>query len=141
MDVAALEAQAAELLREAGASFAFVHGSRSGAEGSPPPRPDSDLDIAAWWGPESSTPAPDSWEVPLPGPVDLLVLDTAPLWLAGRVALYGRLLFETDPIARVNWQVDVRLLYLDELPGMRERYAERRRALAARPLAGDRGRR
>ncbi len=136
-----VEAQAADVLREAGARFAFVHGSRSGAEGSTPPREDSDLDIAAWWGPEVSGGPPEPWEILLPEAVDLLVLDTAPLWLAGRVALHGRLLFETDAATRVGWQVDVRMRYLDELPGMRERYAERRRALAARPLAGDDGRR
>jgi hypothetical protein len=34
--------------------------------------------------------------------VDLLVLDDAPLELAGRVAVGGRLLFEDDQVARVR---------------------------------------
>jgi hypothetical protein len=46
--------------------------------------------------------------------VDLLVLDAAPLELAGRVALHGRLLFDDDPPARVRWQAQTRLIYLDE---------------------------
>lgn len=104
-------------LRRAGARFAFVHGSRAGAGAV---RPGSDLDVAARWG--ADPPAP--WEVELPAGVDLVVLDTAPLWLAGRVALHGRLLFEDDPSARVAWQADTRLVYLDELPELRRRKRE-----------------
>jgi hypothetical protein len=74
-------------LRAAGARFAFVHRSRAGGTAA---RPDSDLDRAAWWG----CAAPASWEVELPAYVDLVVLDQAPLWLAGRVAQHGRLLFD-----------------------------------------------
>lgn len=98
--------EAIQALRQAGARFAFVHGSR--AQGTP--RPDSDLDVAAWWGRE----APSPWEVLLPPGVDLLVLDDAPLELAGRVALHGVLLFDDDPPARVRWQAQTRLIYLDE---------------------------
>jgi hypothetical protein len=54
------------------------------------------------------------WEVSLPAGVDLLVLNSAPLELAGRVALHGVLLFETDPAVRVRWQADTRRIYLDE---------------------------
>jgi uncharacterized protein len=110
------ERQAATALRRAGARFAFVHGSR--ATGTT--RPDSDLDVAAWWG---ESPPPPS-DVDVPDRVDLVVLDTAPLWLAGRVAMHGRLLFDDDPPARVAWQADTRLVYLDELPGLRERQRE-----------------
>lgn len=95
-----------QALRQAGARFAFVYGSR--AQGTP--RPDSDLDVAAWWGGE----APAPWEVSLPPGVDLLVLDEAPLELAGRVALHGVLLFDDDPPARVRWQAQTRAIYLDE---------------------------
>lgn len=94
------------LLRHHGARFAFVHGSRAGGGG----RPGSDLDIAAWWGADP----PASWEVGLPSGIDLLVLDDAPLELAGRVALHGRPLFDDDPPARVRWQAQTRLIYLDE---------------------------
>jgi len=93
-------------LRRAGASFAFVHGSR--ASGSA--RADSDLDVAAWW----AGAAPAAWDVDVPTGVDLLVLNGAPLELAGRVALHGVLLFEDDPAARVRWQADTRRIYLDE---------------------------
>lgn len=103
-----MEAETATELRAAGARFALVHGSR--ARGTH--RPGSDLDVAAWWG--SDAPAP--WEVRLPNDVDLLVLDGAPLELAGRVAMWGRLLFGDDPPARVAWQAQTRLIYLDEEP-------------------------
>lgn len=100
------EEAAAAAVRSQGARFAFVHGSRvdGGAQ------PGSDLDIAAWRG---GIP-PASWELGLPADVDLLVLDDAPLELAGRVALHGRLLFDDDPPARVRWQAQTRLVCLDE---------------------------
>lgn len=93
-------------LRRSGARFAFVHGSRARGE----ERAGSDLDVAAWWG--SRAPVP--WEVDVGEGVDLLVLDDAPLELAGRVALHGVLLFDDDPVARVRWQAQTRLIYLDE---------------------------
>lgn len=100
------EEAAVEALRAAGARFAFVFG--SAAEGRSTPA--SDLDVAAWWGEG----APASWDVAVPDGVDLLVLDDAPLELAGRVALRGRLLFDDDPPARVGWQATTRRIYLDE---------------------------
>jgi hypothetical protein len=93
-------------LRRAGASFAFVHGSVAAGTA----RPGSDLDVAAWW----PAAAPPSWDVPVPDGVDLLVLNGAPLELAGRVALHGQLLFDDDPPSRVAWQAQTRLIYLDE---------------------------
>lgn len=104
------------VLRDAGARFAFLFGSRAaGTE-----RADSDTDVAAWWGTEP----PGSWQVAVPQGVDLLVLDTAPLELAGRVALHGVLLFDDDPSARVAWQADTRTVYLDDLRAYRERQRE-----------------
>lgn len=50
----------------------------------------------------------------MPEGVDLVVLDGAPLELAGRVALHGILLLDDDPPARVRWQAQTRLIYLDE---------------------------
>ncbi|MGH3922713.1 MAG: hypothetical protein ACRDTT_07585, partial [Pseudonocardiaceae bacterium] len=94
--------------------------------------PDSDLDVGAWWGARP----PVSWEVDLPTGVDLVVLDTAPLWLSGRIAQEGRLLFDDDPQARVQWQADTRLRYLDEIPAIRERYRRRRIELARGVLGG-----
>src|SRR5688500_14005552 len=97
---------AVDALRRAGARFAFVHGSRATGHEAP----GSDLDVAAWWGAD----APAPWDVDVPAGIDLLVLDTAPLELAGRVALHGVLLFDDDPPARVRWQAQTRLVYLDE---------------------------
>jgi predicted nucleotidyltransferase len=100
-------AEVVDSLRRAGARFAFLHGSQASGRA----RPDSDVDVAAWWGREER-PAP--WSIALPAGVDLLVLDDAPLELAGRVAVDGVLLFDDDPPARVEWQATTRLVYFDE---------------------------
>lgn len=94
-------------LRELGATFALVHGSRAGGR----PRPTSDLDVAAWF---AGCPDAESLVAEMPAGVDLLVLNTAPLWIAGRVALEGVLLFDDDPPARVAWQADTRKRHLDD---------------------------
>lgn len=112
-----------DALRRAGARFAFVHGSRTGGGTA---RPDSDLDVGAWWADDP----PAAWDVTLPSRVDLVVLNEAPLWLAGRIAQHGRLLFDDDRRARVRWQADTRLQYVDEIPYIRERYRQRREQLA-----------
>ncbi|MBA2769123.1 MAG: nucleotidyltransferase domain-containing protein [Sporichthyaceae bacterium] len=127
-DVGTGEQAVVDALRRAGARFAYVFGSRAGGD----PRPDSDLDVAAWFGDD----APASWTVDLPGRgVDLLVLDSAPLYLAGRVALRGRLLFEDDAASRVRWESQTRTVYLDELPYLEQMTDGYLQAL------GDRGRR
>ncbi|WP_219414466.1 MmyB family transcriptional regulator [Pseudonocardia nigra] len=77
MDADAQGEQAAQLLRAAGARFALLHGSRVSGTA----RPDSDLDVAAWWPAD----APPAFDVLLPAGVDLVVLNTAPLELAGRI--------------------------------------------------------
>jgi len=106
----ALVRQAVAALRAAGARLAYLHGSRAAGTA----RHDSDTDIAAWFG---ASPSPQPWEVDgLPGDVDLLVLDAAPLELAGRVALRGRLLFDDDPPARVRWEAATRKIWADEAP-------------------------
>jgi predicted nucleotidyltransferase len=104
-----------DVLRRWGARFAFLHGSRAAGTH----RPGSDVDVAAWFGVGEP---PDPWDiaVDLPAGVDLLVLDSAPLALAGRIALHGVLLFDDDPPARVAWQADTRVMYLDEQPLQRE---------------------
>jgi uncharacterized protein len=101
------ESRIADLLRRSGVPFAFVHGSR--ADGSH--RAGSDLDIAVWLGASV-----DELELRsrLPDEVDLLVLDAAPLELAGRVAAHGRLLVDEDPAARVVWQAMTRKIHADE---------------------------
>ena len=109
-------------LRGTGASFGFLHGSRAAGT----PWPDSDVDVAAWWRHD----APPSFEVELPTDVDLLVLNGAPLELAGRVAVSGVLLFDDDPPARVRWVATTRKIYFDERPRMlrsHREFAESRR--------------
>jgi len=75
-------------------------------------RDDSDLDIGGWW----PTDAPAAWDVAIPDGVDLVVLNTAPLEVAGRIALEGAVLFDDDPPARVHWVADTRRNRLDERP-------------------------
>ena len=95
-----------EVLRAAGVRFAFLHGSRVGGT----VRVGSDLDVAAWFDDPHSRP----WTLDLPDAVDLVALNRLPLSVAGRIALHGILLFDDDPPARVHWQADTRLRYLDE---------------------------
>jgi predicted nucleotidyltransferase len=111
-----LEDEVAAALRVRGASFAFVFGSRAREDH----RPDSDLDVAAWW----ASDAPAAFEILLPVGSELLVLNGAPLELAGRVAVEGRLLFEQDPAARVRWEATTRKIYFDELPRLTRAHRE-----------------
>jgi uncharacterized protein len=115
-DVATRTAEAIAALRRRGAVFAYLHGSRANKTA----RPTSDIDIAAYFGGQQ----PQAFDVLLPSGVDLLVLDDAPLELAGRVALHGTLLFETDHRARVAWEATTRKIYLDELPRITRAHQE-----------------
>lgn len=103
-------------LRAAGARFALLHGSRVTGRH----RPDSDVDVAAWW----PGVAPASFDVTLPAGVDLVVLNGAPLELAGRIALEGELLFDDDPSARVRWVATTRKIYADEQPRLLRSHRE-----------------
>ena len=122
--LAGVTAEAVAVLRQAGARFAYLHGSRAAGR----ERPDSDVDIAAYFGGR----APSSFDVLLPPGVDLLVLDDAPLELAGRVAVGGRLLFDDDPVARVRWVAMTRKIYFDELPRITRAHREFAAAVTAR---------
>jgi len=93
-------------LRESGALFAYVFGSVARNEDTS----ESDLDVAALF-PE---PAPQRFDVVMPSGVDLLVLNSAPLEIKGKIALDGALLFEDDEVARVRWESTTRKVYLDE---------------------------
>jgi predicted nucleotidyltransferase len=111
-----LRADIVEVLRRAGARFALLHGSRvSGRH-----RPGSDVDVGAGWGAEP----PEQFEVDLPAGVDLLVLDRAPLELAGRVAQHGVVLFDDDPPARVRWVATTRKVFADERPRLERSHRE-----------------
>ena len=103
MDV---RSDAVKALRAEGALFAYVFGSVARGEETPA----SDLDIAALF----PDPAPQSFEVEMPSGVDLLVLNSAPLEIKGKIALEGVLLFEDDQVARVRWEATTRKIYLDE---------------------------
>jgi len=102
-------AQSVDILRREGARFAYLHGSRTAD-----PTQDSDTDLAAYFGHDAT----QGFDILLPPHVDLLVLDRAPLELAGRVAARGRLLFEEDPVSRVRWESMTRKMYFDEMPRM-----------------------
>ena len=75
---------------------------------------DQCIDLAAWFG----RPDVEPWSIVGVDfeTVDLVVLDTCPLELAGRVALTGKLLFEVDPAERVVWEATTRKIYSDEQP-------------------------
>jgi predicted nucleotidyltransferase len=120
----AVIAEAVGELRRAGACFAYLHGSRATGQN----RADSDIDIAAYFGGRP----PNSFDVLLPSGVDLLVLDNAPLELAGRVAVGGKLLFEEDQVARVRWEAMTRKIYFDELPRINRSHREFAAAVAGR---------
>ncbi|MGH3695596.1 MAG: nucleotidyltransferase domain-containing protein [Pseudonocardiaceae bacterium] len=116
-----LAAEIVAVLRGAGARFGLLHGSRAGGS----PRADSDVDVAAWW----PFDPPPAFEVLLPPGVDLVVLNGAPLELAGRIALHGRLLFDDDPPARVRWIAMTRKIYSDEQPRLLRSHREYAEAL------------
>ncbi|CAN5728718.1 hypothetical protein BH24ACT5_BH24ACT5_28230 [soil metagenome] len=96
------------VLRRHRAAFALLFGSRARGDY----RPESDTDIAAWW--HRDPPVP--WDVDIPAGVDLVVLNDAPLELAGRIALEGTVVFDDDPATRVRWVADTRKVWLDERP-------------------------
>jgi uncharacterized protein YutE (UPF0331/DUF86 family)/predicted nucleotidyltransferase len=124
---AAATAEAVAALRKAGARFGYLFGSRASGTN----RPGSDVDIAAYFGDRP----PESFELLLPPGVDLLVLDRAPLELAGRVAAGGRLLFEADPVARVRWEATTRKIYFDELPRITRAHREFAASVSSRRRA------
>jgi len=115
-DVSTVIADTIDALRREGAHFAYLHGSRANDTH----RPDSDIDVAAFFGAD----APPPFDVLLPAGVDLLVLDQAPLELRGRVAATGTLLFQDDDVARVRWESTTRKIYFDELPRIRRAHDE-----------------
>lgn len=115
-DVDRRTAEAVEALKSRRAVFAYLHGSRAAGTAGP----DSDIDIAAYFAGQP----PQVFEVLLPAGVDLVVLNGAPVEIAGRVALEGELLFESDPAARVVWEATTRKIYFDELPRLNRAHRE-----------------
>lgn len=115
--IAATRDAAVAALVEAGARIVYLHGSRASGTA----RADSDIDLAAWFG---VRPPPYAHDFDLPCGVDLLVLDRAPLEMAGRVALRGRLLHASDPHERVAWEARTRKIHADELPRITRAHQE-----------------
>ena len=108
-------------LRDAGARFALAFGSRArGTE-----RPDSDLDIAAYFG----EPPPASFDVLLPAGVDLLVLNGASLAIAGPVAHEGIPILRDDEPGLVEWLAMTRTRVADEQPRTNRSLMEYREAI------------
>jgi predicted nucleotidyltransferase len=93
-------------LRQQGAVFAFLHGSQLSGTATP----ESGLDIAAFF----ADPVPAAFELDLPPGTDMMVLNTAPLELCGRIALEGELVLDDDQPARVHWVAQTRKIYADE---------------------------
>ncbi|KNX38673.1 nucleotidyltransferase domain-containing protein [Luteipulveratus halotolerans] len=116
-EVGARIAGAITALRDAGAMFAYLHGSRATRTA----RPDSDIDVAAYFG---SGDPPQAYDLLLPSGIDLLVLDRAPLELRGRIAAQGRLLFDDAADERVHWEATTRKIYFDELPRITRAHRE-----------------
>jgi uncharacterized protein len=105
-----------DVLREHGASFALVFGSRARGDAGA----DSDLDIGAWFPADP----PRAWDIEVPAGVDLVVLNDVGTELAGRIALEGTILFDDDPPARVRWVADTRKIWLDEKPRFERAHRE-----------------
>jgi len=105
MDHAVLT-RALDRLRVGGAYFAYLHGSQVTGTADE----NSDIDLATLF----HDPAPSSFALDLPPGVDLMVLNSAPLEVAGRIACHGTLVLEADETARVRWESMTRTVYLDE---------------------------
>jgi predicted nucleotidyltransferase len=105
MDEAILD-DALARLQAAGAVAVYLHGSQANHTATKL----SDIELAALF----PDPAPLSFELDLPPEVDLLVLNGAPLEIAGRIACGGTLVLEVDPLQRVHWEATTRKIYLDE---------------------------
>lgn len=104
-----------------GVAVAYLFGSR--AEGTA--RPQSDHDVAVLL--IRAEPAFDATErlaadlaAPLGTRVDVVDLARADLELRGRVAESGRLLFSADEAARVRFEVDARIRWIEFRPVVEE---------------------
>lgn len=101
-------------------AVAYLFGSRATGTA----RPDSDHDVAVLFAGE---PAPVATELLaadlaalLGTGVDVVDLGRAGLELRGRVAESGRLLFSADEVARVRFEVDARMRWIEFRPVLEE---------------------
>lgn len=112
--------------------FAYVFGSTATGTAAP----DSDVDVAVHFGDRPSltdvAAVEQALRTRLGRAVDLLVLDSAPLWLQFRVLGQGALVYSRDERARVDFRERVEKRFLDFKP-LHDAYL---RAVRARARAG-----
>ena len=65
----------------------------------------------------------------LPPAVDLVVLNTSLLELAGRIAVRGVVILDRDAAARVHWVATTHKIYFDELPRLTQSHQKFAEAL------------
>ena len=110
--------------RQAGIVCAYLFGSLARGED----RAGSDLDLAVLFAAEPPPTLEEGLGLRLAGvvehaigrPVDLVVLNTAPVDLVHRVLRDGILLLDADPSARIRFEVAARNAYFDLLPRLRQ---------------------
>jgi predicted nucleotidyltransferase len=104
-------------------------------------RPDSDVDLGVFV--EAATAEAEKWpprEIVLEGrlasatglPVEVRILNTAPLSLSGKVLEEGILIHSGDEVSRVRLEVAIRGQYLDFKPRLEELHRLRLKAFAER---------
>ena len=115
---------------------AYLFGSEARGEASR----GSDLDVAILLGgprpgtlDEGGFDLAAALEAALQRPVDLVILNGAPVDLVARVLRDGRLLLDRNPSARIRFEVQARNEYFDLLPYLRQ-YRAAALARAAEPL-------
>lgn len=72
------------------------------------------------------------------GPVDVRVINSAPLLLRGEVVIYGRPLFARDENERIDFETRIRMEYFDFLPAARFHQSAFFENLRQRGLSGQR---
>lgn len=121
MNLVALEERLTSLLAEQKSRLvaAYLFGSFARGEG----RPTSDVDVAVLYAerPASTLDAQPfglaaDLSIALGRNVDVVVLNDAPADLVHRVLRDGKLLLETNPSARIAFEVKARNTYFDMLP-------------------------
>jgi predicted nucleotidyltransferase len=116
---AALQRAAREVFADTPVRFAYLFGSQASGR----PRPDSDVDVAVWLDPD--TPPGERWELSLRlpellerasdvGPIEaIVILNDAPLVLAGRVLRNCAVIYGIEEPARVRYETRTRSEALD----------------------------